>query len=178
MEKQKIYRIGGAVAVLLTVAAVSIGLSSSGNQVKKSSTDWKKVQLTDVNSGQEFSISSLEKPVLVENFAVWCPTCTKQQQQIKQMLENRDVNVTVVSLNTDPNEDAGKIRRHASRNGFEWRYAVAPARMSQSLVQEYGSSVLRPPLVPKILICENGTRRLDNGVKTPGKLVEEIEQGC
>jgi thiol-disulfide isomerase/thioredoxin len=178
MEKRKIYRIGGAVAVLLTVAAVSIGLSSSGNQVKKSSMDWKEVQLTDVDSGQEFSISSLDKPVLVENFAVWCPTCTKQQQQIKQMLENRDVDLTVVSMNTDPNENAEKIKQHASRNGFNWRYAVAPPEMSQLLVRKYGSSVLRPPLVPKILVCDNSTRRLDNGVKTPGKLVEEIEQGC
>jgi thiol-disulfide isomerase/thioredoxin len=178
MEKQKTYRILGAVALLMTVAAASIALTSNPDTPSQVSGDWKEVELTDVNSGESYTVADLEKPVLVENFAVWCPTCTRQQVEIREMLEDSDVDVRVVSLDTDPNEDAEKIRQHTSRNDFDWRYSVAPPQLTQSLRQEFGASILNPPLAPKILVCGNATRKLDFGVKTSNKLAEEIKRGC
>lgn len=177
MEKQKTYRILGAVALLMTVAAASIALTSDSGSDRET-VEWRNVELEDVNSDESFTVSGLDKPVLVENFAVWCPTCTRQQVEIREMLEDGDVDVRVVSLDTDPNEDAEKIREHTSRNNFGWRYAVAPPELTQSMRQEFGASILNPPRAPKILVCGNGTRQMEFGVKTSDKLAEEIEKGC
>lgn len=176
MEKKTYALLAGAL-LLLIVSSISI------NQTAKSDgegnvTDWREVRLTDVNSGENYRISELDKPVLVENFAVWCPTCTRQQVEIKDMLENREIEVSVVSLNTDPNEDSDKIRTHAGSNSFDWRYSVAPSEMTNSLRTEYSASILNPPLTPKILVCESSSRRLEFGVKNSDKLAEEIKRGC
>ena len=175
METKTYLLLGGAL-LLLTVASISINQTATGGD--ENLTDWREVRLTDVNSRENYRISELDKPVLVENFAVWCPTCTRQQVEIKDMIENREIEVSVVSLNTDPNEDSDKIRTHTDSNGFNWRYSVAPSEMTNSLRSEYSASILNPPLTPKILVCENSSRRLEFGVKNSDKLAEEIKRGC
>jgi peroxiredoxin len=132
--------------------------------------------LEDVNSGETFTVAELEKPVLVETFAVWCPTCTNQQREIREFHEQS--NTTSVSLNVDSNEDEEQITRHTEENGFDWRYAVSPPELTRILVNEYGTTIANPPSAPAILVCENGTRRLPNGVKPVSKLQEEVEKGC
>jgi hypothetical protein len=86
--------------------------------------------------------------------------------------------VTSVSLNVDPNEDEQQIKEHTQENGFDWRYAVSPTELTRALVQEYGPSMANPPSAPAVLVCENSTRKLQNGVKPVSKLREEIEEGC
>ncbi|MHB8136655.1 MAG: peroxiredoxin family protein, partial [Anaerolineaceae bacterium] len=45
--------------------------------------------LTNVATGESFKISDFAgKVVLVENLAMWCPTCLKQQEQVK-LLHNQ-----------------------------------------------------------------------------------------
>jgi thiol-disulfide isomerase/thioredoxin len=95
--------------------------------------------LSEVTSGETFSISSLsDKPVLLESFAVWCPTCTKQQREILEFHEEVGESVVSVSLDTEPNEDESVVREHASDNGFTWRYTVSPADVTQSLISDFG----------------------------------------
>lgn len=137
---------------------------------------WRTVELTDVREGESYSIDSLEKPVLLETFAVWCPTCTRQQQEIKEL--HGDVNFTSVSLNVDQNENADKIRSHIQSNGFDWRYSIAPATLTQKLIREFDPSMAQPPSAPVVLVCENSSRKLKNGVKPASKLEEEIRKGC
>ncbi|MFB6209036.1 MAG: TlpA family protein disulfide reductase [Candidatus Nanohaloarchaea archaeon] len=138
--------------------------------------DWRNYTLVNVESCEKFRISELDKPVLVETFAVWCPTCTRQQQELKRLHEKSDV--TSVSLDVDRNEDIRKIRRHRQRNGFDWRYAVSPLELTRMMVKRYDTSIANPPSAPMILVCENGTRKLPNGVKPVSKLQEEIKKGC
>ena len=46
------------------------------------------VSLTNVNTGESFKISDFTgKVVLVENLAMWCPNCKKQQEQVKILNE-------------------------------------------------------------------------------------------
>lgn len=176
MKKEKAVKASGililglAIGVFLNISeqgAVSSGLEAS---------DWRNVTVQDVATGENFTVSGLEKPVLVETFAVWCPTCTRQQQEIKELKE--EINVTSVSLDVDPNEQAQKVRNHIQRNNFTWRYAVAPTGLTQMLVNRYGPSLANPPSTPVVLVCENSTRKLENGVKTSSELEEEIDQGC
>jgi thiol-disulfide isomerase/thioredoxin len=169
------YTVISSAALLVLLAGY--GLIQDGSEGDSLNTDdWQKVELENVNSGETFTVSELKKPVLLESFAVWCPTCTRQQQEIKEL--HQESNVTSVSLNVDPNEDGQQIRRHTEENGFDWRYAVSPAELTKALVQEYSSSMANPPSAPAVLVCENSTRKLPNGVKPVSKLKDEIEKGC
>lgn len=143
-------------------------------------SDWHTASLKDVNSGQEFKVSDFRgKKVLVESFAVWCPVCKKQQENIKELHEEIGDEVISISLDTDPNEDEQIVSDHAKANGFNWRYAVAPKEMTQSLVNEFGIIVASAPSAPVILVCEDGSSRLmKRGIKSVEELKRELETGC
>lgn len=180
MEKEQYILLGGIAAVVL-IGILSISSSNSGEScsVEVNNTgvnDWKEFELVDVSSCETFSVAELDKPVLVETFAVWCPTCTRQQKEVQKL--HQQSNAESVSLDVDPNEDANKVRTHIEENGFNWKYAVASSRLTKKLVDEYGNSIAHPPSAPAVLVCENGTRRLPDGVKPVSKLQEEIQKGC
>ncbi len=172
------------VLVLIVAGVGALGLigNDSGGQVCNIEVDnsdadtWKEFELVDVSSCETYTVSELEKPVLVESFAVWCTTCTKQQLEVQKLHENTDVRS--VSLNTDPNEDEAKIQQHLDRHGFEWRYSVAPSSMIRDLVNQFGREVTVAPRAPVVLVCEDGSRKLPSGVKPVSKLQEEIKKGC
>ena len=59
--------------------------------------DWREIPLRDVLSGEIFRISDFNgKPILLESFAVWCPTCNKQQQQIRKL--HQAIGDSVISI--------------------------------------------------------------------------------
>ncbi|MFQ5532130.1 MAG: peroxiredoxin family protein, partial [Candidatus Nanoarchaeia archaeon] len=60
--------------------------SQPGAEELSVSGTWRNLELKDVNSGKIFKISDLsDKPILMESFAVWCPTCTRQQREINEL---------------------------------------------------------------------------------------------
>jgi thiol-disulfide isomerase/thioredoxin len=138
------------------------------------------IELTDVATGQKFKISDFKgKPVLLESFAVWCPTCTSQQREIKKLKEKEGEAIVHISLDTDPNEDEAKVREHIQRNGFDWYYAVSPIELTTALIDEFGLTIVNAPSAPVILICpDQSTRFLKSGVKSADQLLAEIEKGC
>lgn len=173
----------GQILVLAGLLAVGLLIGSGVNDLLGNTEDpainssnWQQTQLVDVRDGENFTVAELEKPLIVETFAVWCPTCTRQQQEIQELHQN--TNITSVSLDVDPNEDREKVLEHIEREGFDWYYAVAPSELTRKLVEEYDSSIANPPSAPMILVCENGTRKLENGVKTASEIKEQIDQGC
>jgi len=167
-----------AASALALTAFIAVGATNNSENTTSSvnASDWQEIELEDVNSGESFTVAELEKPVLVETFAVWCPTCTNQQNEIKELKKNS--NITSVSLDVDSNEDKQQISRHTSENGFEWRYSISPPEMTRMLIDQYGASVANPPSAPVILVCEDGSRRLSNGVKTASTLQQQIDRGC
>lgn len=180
MEIEQKHYIAIGIAIFV-VGAAAIQITGSDNEPANNlnsseDKDWQDIELEDVRNGEAYTVAELEKPVLLETFAVWCPTCTRQQEAVKEF--EKDADVTSVSLDVDPNEDADKVRSHIQRNGFDWRYSIAPSEMSQKLAKEFGNVVLNPPSAPMILVCEEGARKLPNGVKPPSKLEEEVEKGC
>jgi thiol-disulfide isomerase/thioredoxin len=124
-----------------------------------SNTSWRSIEVTPVRGGDPFSVASFDRPVVLETFAVWCPSCEKQQRKLR----NLDDSVVVVSLNTDPNEDAAKVRSHAESKGFEWRFAVAPPEMTKSLIDEFGPTVTNAPSTPIVVACQNGSAEFLSG---------------
>ncbi|WP_439025960.1 TlpA family protein disulfide reductase [Haloarchaeobius sp. DT45] len=139
---------------------------------------WQDAELTNVLTGETFSVSQFEKPVLVETFAVWCSNCKRQQDELIEFHEAVGDDVVSVALNIDQNEDAEKVRKHAESHGYDWYYAVSPTAVTRQLVDEFGTSMTSPPIVPMLLHCPDGsTTRLKDGHKTTSFLREQAN-GC
>ena len=171
-------------STFLVLVITAILLSSGCAQPTPAPTppaarSWMDVELTDVATGQKFKISDFKgKPILLESFAVWCPTCLRQQKEIAELNLSEGDAVIHISLDTDPNEDEAKVREHIERYGFDWYFAVAPIELTQALVDEFGLSVVNAPGSPVILISEDQSARLlRTGVKSADDLLSEIEMG-
>ena len=142
--------------------------------------DWRDYEISDVSTGTQFKISDFKgKIVLIESFAVWCPTCLQQQKQIKILKQSEGDAVIHISLDTDPNEDEEIIQGHITRNGFDWYFAISPPNMTRNLIDQFGLGFVNAPAAPVVLICEDQSARfLGRGVKSADKLKSEIDKGC
>ncbi len=140
---------------------------------------WMDIELTDVATGQTFKISDFKgKPILLESFAVWCPTCLRQQKEIQKVQEREGDAIIHISLDTDPNEDEARVKEHIERNGLDWYFAVSPIELTNALIDEFGLTVVSAPSAPVILIYEDqSTKFLKNGVKSADELIAEVEEG-
>jgi thiol-disulfide isomerase/thioredoxin len=135
---------------------------------------WRSAELSTVRGEETFTIDGLDGPVVVQSFAVWCPKCERQSGE----LANVGDAATVVALNTDPNEDAAKVRKHAEDNGFDWRFTVAPSEMTKSLIDEFGSTVTNAPSTPIIVACEDGgTEFFSGSIQSAGE-IESAAGNC
>ncbi|MFB6246682.1 MAG: peroxiredoxin family protein [Candidatus Pacearchaeota archaeon] len=142
-------------------------------------TNWANKELKDVLTEKRFKISDYKnkKHVLLESFAVWCPTCTKQQKQIKEFHKRTEKKVESISLNTDPNEKAQKVKQHAEKNGFDWKYAIPPRETTKKLIDQFGQGFVNAPQSPVVLICKDGkAKMLERGVKSPKELEKAINK--
>ncbi len=141
---------------------------------------WMDVQLTDVATGQKFKINDFAgKPILLESFAVWCPTCLRQQKEMQKLKESEGDSIIHISLDTDPNEDEAEVKEHIERNGLNWYFAVSPVELTQALIDEFGLNFVSAPRAPVVLICEEqSTKFLRSGVKSAEELISEIQKGC
>lgn len=139
---------------------------------------WFNAELTDVNSGETFKIADFKgKVVLVETMAVWCPTCLRQQGQMRalhELLGERD-DLVSLSLDIDPNEDTEILKEHVTKNGFDWRYAVAPPEVAREIGQLYGAQFLNPPSAPILIVDRTGeVHPLPFGLKDAPTLQEAL----
>jgi thiol-disulfide isomerase/thioredoxin len=146
------------------------------NPTKDSQPLWYTHEFKDINTQESYSIQSLnDKPILLEAFAVWCPTCTKQQNEIKEIHEEIGDEVISISLDTDQGEDEAFILEHTQSHGFDWRYSISPLEVTTSLKDSFGLGIINPPQAPVVLICQDGSfRLLDRGVKKVDDLKKEI----
>jgi len=147
---------------------------SDGSTEGASATAWRTTELTDVLTDETFRIDDLDGPVAVQSFAVWCPKCQRQSEALSYV----DESVTVVSLNTDPNEDAKKVREHAAENGFDWRFAVAPTEMTKSLIDAFGTVVTNAPSTPIIVACDDGSSEFFSGSQRSAAEIEAAADEC
>jgi len=140
---------------------------------------WYSVSLTDVNTGEAFTINDLKgRVVLVETMAVWCTNCFKQQTQVKALHESLGVRDDFVSLglDIDVNEDAAKLKGFVEKSGFDWMYAVAPADVSREFSSLYGAQFLNPPSTPMLIIDRHGEAHpLPFGIKSADDLMQALQ---
>jgi thiol-disulfide isomerase/thioredoxin len=153
---------------------ISVKEDSFGNEVISSAEDWKNIPLKDIRTGETFTIGQFKRPILLESFAVWCPTCTKQQNVIKDLHKELGDDVVSISLDTDPNEDEERVREHIKQNNFNWYYAVSPVSLTKKLIDEFGVGIVNAPSAPVVIICNGQDRKLGRGVKSVEELKEAL----
>ena len=135
--------------------------------------------LTNVQTGEQFSISEFKgKVILVENLAMWCSNCKKQQEQVKALHDQlgTDSDLISIGLDIDPNEVADDLKRYTSNNGFDWIYSVAPVEVINEIGNLYGAQFLNPPSTPILVIDRKGEVHLTPfGIKSADELLKFIE---
>jgi len=142
---------------------------------------WFDVTLTNVRSGEDFTINDyMGRVVLVENLAMWCSNCKKQQMEVKALAEalmlDMDSDLVLVGLDIDLNENADDLRSYTDANGFDWIYAIAPLEVAREIGNLYGDQFLNPPSTPILVIDRTGQVHLTPfGIKSADDLLRFIE---
>ena len=160
-----------------TMAAAARG-PSSGGRTATPVPEWYTLSLTDVHNGQPFTIASFAwQVVLIMPMAQQCPNCLLQQEEVRQMRHTLgNPPLFLVSLDVDPNDDAGSLKAYADQNNIDWRAAVAPEPMTRALGQLYGADLLNPSLTPMLLIDQYGVAHLlSAGLKQAEELRISVE---
>ena len=147
-------------------------------QAEMESPAWFSMELTNVGSGETFTIADFKgNVVVVQTFAQWCPTCLRQQKEIARLHEMLDtpMDLVTVSLDIDPNEDAAMLQEYLKKHGFTWRYAIPPAETAREIGSLYGDQFLNPPSAPVLVIDRKGAAHpLPFGFKSAEDLQEAL----
>ena len=141
--------------------------------------DWFAIPLTDVRSGESFTIGDLRgKVILIETLAMWCSNCLKQQGQVKILhdLKGEQDDFISLGIDIDPNENADALLSYINKHGFDWMYTVAPVDVSREIGQLYGDQFLNPPSTPMLIIDKDGdVHPLPFGIKRVEELQEALK---
>ena len=125
----------------------------------KTKPDWFNIKMTDVRTGQTFSMSDFSgKVVLLETMSAWCGTCLLQQREVKKLegLTGNSKDLIHVSLDTDFNEDASTLKEYIDTYSFDWYFAVSPLEVDRALGNLYSAEFMNPPLAPMLIIDRQG----------------------
>jgi thiol-disulfide isomerase/thioredoxin len=153
--------------------------TTSSATATSSFSDWVKIKMTDVRTGQTFSMNDFAgKVVLIETMAQWCPNCIFQQAETRKMSKQlgNPEDLILISLDVDLHEDEASLKKYTEDFGFEWRFAVASLEVDRALGNLYNAEYLNPPLEPMLLIDRQGNaHQLEYGQKEADKLQKIVE---
>ena len=171
---------------IFTLLLTGMLLTACGTPASAPTTDpetgtpeWFDFELTDVQTGETFTMNDYTgKVVLVETMAMWCPNCTIQANEVRdlhEMLGNPE-DLVSVSLDVDVNEEAAPLKEYSEEYGFYWHFAIAPLEVARALGNLYSAQYLNPPLSPMLVIDRNGdVHQLEYGEKSAETLLETVE---
>jgi cytochrome oxidase Cu insertion factor (SCO1/SenC/PrrC family) len=157
------------------------GASNGTNSAGGGGTDrpaWQTTSFEDARTGETLTVAEFDEPVVLHTFATWCSVCHSQQQSLDTLKKRRGDDVTLVDLTIDENDDPDEVAAHAESNGFDWRFGVAPAEMTSSLVDDIGDRVVFAPQSPVVVVCPDGTTEaLGKGVSAD-TVASTIDNNC
>jgi len=173
----KIFRL--ALFSLVLTGLLLTACASSPTATEASTPEWFSYELTDVQTGETFTINDYAgKVVLVETMAMWCPNCIVQAHEVRNLhtLLGNPEDLISISLDVDINEDAASLKEYSEGYGFEWHFVVAQLEVARALGNLYTAQYLNPPLSPMMIIDRDGNvHHLDYGLKKAETLQEIIE---
>lgn len=138
---------------------------------------WRTTPLTDVLTDESFVVDEQPGPVLLHTFATWCPVCERQHSHLDGFRDDAPDDLTIVSMNVDPNEDAAAVREYARTKELDWRFVISPTEVTESLKAQFGTTIVNPPSAPIVVACPGGAATLleQSGVKSPSYLTDHID---
>lgn len=135
---------------------------------------WATAQLTDVTTGDSFRIAELAaagKVVFIETMAIWCTNCRAQQRAATTAFKELDPDrVAWVAVDVEASENAEALARYRDLNKFPFVYAIADAGLARALVDDFGETILSPPVVNLIVIGTDGRITQLHGHKSAEEL--------
>jgi peroxiredoxin len=165
--------------VLTGLLLTACASASSPTATEASTPEWFSYELTDVQTGETFTINDYAgKVVLVETMAMWCPNCIVQAHEVRKLhnLLGNPEDLISVSLDVDVNEDAASLKEYSEEFGFDWHFVVAQREVARALGNLYTAQYLNPPLSPMLIIDRDGNvHHLEYGLKKAETLQEIIE---
>ena len=174
MKKSIRYYLALALGMFILTAC-----TNTGDTQGTATPDWFNVELTDVQTGETFTMNDYAgKVVLLETMAVWCPTCILQSAYVYHLHEQlgHPEDLVSVSLDVDLNENADDLNEYTAEYGFDWHFAVAPLEVDRALGNLYGAQYMNPPVSPMLIIDRQGNvHTLDFGLKDTEALQTAVE---
>jgi len=147
--------------------------------VTTTTPDWFDMELVDAQTGETFTMNDYAgKVILVETMAIWCPNCTVQGNEVRNLHKalGNPSDLISVTLDVDINEDQDSLKEYASGFGFDWHFAIAPLEVARALGNLYTAQYLNPPLSPMLIIDRDGNvHHLEYGIKDAETLQKIVE---
>lgn len=138
--------------------------------------DWRSIAITDVD-GETFTLADLAgRPVFVENFATWCPTCRAQLGRTQDAAEAMGDEAVFVVLSVETDLSTDDVRDYAQDNGFtSMRFAIMSPELLAAFADAFGTSAVNPPSTPHLVIAADGTAgELETGSISPADIEEAL----
>lgn len=138
------------------------------------SKPWANAPLTDVETGEIFTIAELAgKPLFIETMAIWCGNCRAQQGRFTEAFgQMAPGTAEYVVLTVEAAETAEDLARYKAERGFTGRYAVAGRELVRALEAEFGANAINPPSVPVIFVSPTGEVEFSTGPEAVEQIVE------
>jgi hypothetical protein len=160
-------------------AAPTVDATSRATEPSTAAPAWLGVELTEVTSGEKFTIGGFEgKVVLVENMAQWCSICRQQGDEVKKLHQalGPDSGLVTVSLDIDLAESVTGLRKYVVSRGYDWRFAVATKELGAAMGNLYGPNFLSPSLAPMLIVDKSGgVHPLQTGLKPASLLRKAVD---
>ncbi len=89
--------------------------------------------LTTVNGTRVTLEDLLDRPVVIEFFATWCPSCIKNTEHLNRLVDRFGDRVNIISIGVDPWESSTALESFIEANDVTWPVAVdEQGRVSQA----------------------------------------------
>jgi len=120
----------------------------------------------------------LDRPVVLEFFATWCPSCAENAEHLAQVEERFGDRVHIVSVAVDPWEERRAFEAFAEEHGVTWPIVVDE---HGEVAESYGVGSLSTEVVVApggaVLHTETGVADHERVVRVLEELLAETEPG-
>jgi cytochrome oxidase Cu insertion factor (SCO1/SenC/PrrC family) len=161
-------------AATTPAAAVTAGAPAT-ESADTAAASWLDIELTDVATGEAFTLASLQGEVVaIEPMAIWCTNCKNQNDNVREAYADIEaLGVRVISLGVEPNEQPEALAKYAERRDYPWTFAQSPLEFSRALNDLFGPQILSVPSTPLIVLDQNGELFTQEfGFHGPDRLLE------